>query len=301
MAYMPLWSSRKALLKLVSRCSVPRTIRKPSALQFAALLYLTVPLFLFFFYFTRPIISVPAVLIILLVVYRARPERMLGVDLSRREVLLCATISCLFLCACGYIPPLGRSWDWIKHFAIINELADHPWPPVNDEPHTFLRYYLGYYLVPALFSRAFGSEFIDAFVFVETWLGLFLILGLLLQKIRPRLPVAFLACFLLFSGLDLIGWMLFGKGSSLLVHKECWSGPDYAYEGNGTLFLWVPQHAIVGMLGILFLLPDGEELPPQETIGLFGVATALWSPFVTLGLRSPGEPRFSTGAIFSAP
>ena len=113
---------------------------------------------------------------------------------------------------------------------------------------------------------------------------MFLILGLLLQKIRPRLPVAFLACFLLFSGLDLIGWMLFGKGSSLLVHKEWWSGPDYAYEGNGTLFLWVPQHAIVGMLGILFLLPDGEELPPQETIGLFGVATALWSPFVTLGL-----------------
>jgi hypothetical protein len=55
---------------------------------------------------------------------------------------------------------------------------------------------------------------------------LFLILGLLLQKIRPRLPVAFLACFLLFSGLDLIGWMLFGKGSSLLVRKEWWSGPD---------------------------------------------------------------------------
>ena len=76
---------------------------------------------------------------------------MLGVDLSRREVLLCATISCLFLCACGYVPPLGRSWDWIKHFAIINELADHPWPPVNDEPHTFLRYYLGYYLVPPCF------------------------------------------------------------------------------------------------------------------------------------------------------
>jgi hypothetical protein len=38
------------------------------------------------------------------------------------------------------------------------------------------------------------------------------------------------------------------------------------------------------MLGILFLLPDGEERPPLETIGLFGVATALWSPFVTFGL-----------------
>ena len=52
-AYTPCWPPGEALQSFVSRCSVPRTIRKASALQFAALLYLTVPLFLFFFYFTR--------------------------------------------------------------------------------------------------------------------------------------------------------------------------------------------------------------------------------------------------------
>jgi hypothetical protein len=251
--------------------------------EFAALLFLTVPLIIFFVGFTARFVAVPAVLTIVAVLYRSRPvahEKLPGF----REVALCALISALFLWACAYLPPFGRSWDWLKHFAVINELARYPWPPVDEDTHTFLRYALGYYLVPGLVVRVFGDRVVEPIVFLETWAGLFVVLVLLLQKIRPSRPTPFLIIFLLFGGLDLVGWTLFGVGRSILATKEWWAGPLFAYEGHATLFLWVPQHALPGMLGMLLLLPDQGRPTSPRTMGLLGAAVMFWSPFEALGL-----------------
>ena len=253
--------------------------------EFAALIFLVIPLLLFFAGFTALYIAVPAVLTILGILYRTRP-RPLSIGLPGwREAVLCAVVSGLFLWACAYLPPFGRSWDWLKHFAVINELARYPWPPINETTHTFLRYALGYYLVPGLAARWFGAWVIVPMVFLETWAGLFLVLLLLLQKIRPSRPTLFLIVFLLFGGLDLVGWYFFDADHALLSTKEWWAGRNvFAYEGHATLFLWVPQHALAGMLGTLLVIsPDGRPASPKA-MGLLGAAVLLWSPFAAIGI-----------------
>ena len=144
-------------------------------LEFLALFYLSLPLFLFFAFFTKLWIAVPALTTIVAVLARVRPRSssteisVPSVDLHR--LLSCAVIAALFLWLCGYARPFGHTYDWLKHFAVINELAQHPWPPINEATGTFLRYSLGYYLLPGLFTAAFGSRWIEWFVFLQTWGG----------------------------------------------------------------------------------------------------------------------------------
>jgi hypothetical protein len=121
---------------------------------------------------------------------------------------------------------------------------------------------------------------------VQTWTGLFLLLALLLQKVRPARSMLFLVLFLLFSGPDLVPWLIKEGGSSLLAHKEWWAGSGhlFAYEGHATLLIWVPQHALAGMIGLSLLLPDEGRDAPWQAFGLLGAAVLLWSPFAAIGL-----------------
>jgi len=173
----------------------------------------------------------------------------------------------------------------MKHFALINELGQHSWPAIREDTHTFLRYYLGYYMLPGLATKVFGNRFIELFVFIQTWIGLAIVLALLIQKIRPKRPAIFILLFLLFSGLDVIGFLLFVDQWSLLAHKEWWAGlGGYAYEGHATIFIWVPQHALAGLLGLAVMLPQHDGPPPIHAFGLLLASILFWSPFAALGL-----------------
>jgi hypothetical protein len=160
--------------------------RQPcDGLDFAALFYISIPLFIFFASFTKLWIAAPAVAVIVIELYRLRPKSELTVaaqPLDRRDLLTCAVVAALFLWVCGYARPFGHTFDWLKHFAIINELGQYSWPPINQERGTFLRYSLGYYLLPGLFTALLGNRWIEPLVFLQTWTGLLLVLALLLKK-----------------------------------------------------------------------------------------------------------------------
>lgn len=266
------------------------SVQPCGVLEFLALFYLCAPLLLFFAFFTKLWIAVPALATIVAVLAHVRPRSVLakifGQSVNLGLLLCCAVIAALFLWLCGYVRPFGHTYDWLKHFAVVNELAQYPWPPINETTGTFLRYSLGYYLVPGLFTKAFGSRWIEWIVFLQTWIGLVLLLSLLLQKVRPVRPLLFVLLVLLFSGLDLIGWLIHGSSPSFLAHKEWWTGPHYtfAYEGHATLFIWVPQHALAGMIGLALLLPDQMHGASSRYLGLLGAAVLLWSPFAAIGL-----------------
>src|SRR5687767_11829973 len=131
-----------------------------STLEFAALIYLAIPLLIFFLGFAKYALAAAATVTVGIALCRLTPRAPITIGLHWTRIALCALAGAIFLACCGYTSGGARSWDWLKHFAIINELADHPWPAIRADTQTFLRYYLGYYMVPGLLVKLFGNQHI---------------------------------------------------------------------------------------------------------------------------------------------
>lgn len=178
-------------------------------------------------------------------------------------------------------------WDWQKHFAIFNLLIDHTWPPhieLVGREH-FLRYGLGWSLVPALVARILGSVALTPMMFIWTLLGVSLALLLGLREMRKwwHLLLATLV-FFFFSGLDLIGaWFVKNLASTPLdPHWLQWWVGWGQISPNVFGVTWVPQHAIPAWLGVCLVLAE-RRLAVQYG-GVLLAAVALWSPFAAIGL-----------------
>jgi hypothetical protein len=265
--------------------TAPRGKERCSVLEFAALVFLCAPLMLFFATFTPYPLAAVGACSIMFVLWRVRPERPWRIGITRGQILLCVIVSALFLWACGFLAPAARTWDWIKHFAVINELGDHAWPPVNETNGTFLRYYLGFYLLPGLAAKLLGERVSYLVVFAQAWAGLSIVLALMVQKLAPRRPLVFLTIVLLFSGLDLVGYWLSVATPKLFEHKEWWAAyGGYSYQGLASHFIWAPQHVLAGLLALLLVLPDAQGRVALRAAALLFAALAFWSPFAALGL-----------------
>lgn len=185
----------------------------------------------------------------------------------------------------GTLPPFAENLDWYKHYAIFNTLQQQAWPPlsVDADGVATLRYYLGYYVVPALAGKALGAAALPLANFIWTTLGLYLALVLAFGP-RPR-PVAgafLLGCvLLLFSGADIVGTKLTGGGLGPVMHFEWW-WPLGAICAILTNLFWAPQHTVPALLAAFLLLRCPRRGLAQA--GVLGAATALWSPFAAFGL-----------------
>lgn len=186
--------------------------------------------------------------------------------------------------------------DWIKHEALLKDLIREPWPVLYQVygVSTALVYYLAYYLPAALIGKWGGWDAANLALFGWTWLGLMLAVlwfGLLIRSLSLRA----LLLFVIFAGLDAIGYLLTGPPEWLqLRHLEGWSTLNLQYSAVASSLFWAPQHALPGWIGagLMLYLLEGRGvgltlLPPA--------LTALWSPFVALGLLP-----FTVAGFFSA-
>ena len=250
--------------------------------------YLCLPLFIFLFTFLNLwFTALSAVLLVVLVgcVWhtQAQQKTPLPMSLYRYWPLLLVVIGLVY----GGIWSPFNYWDWQKHFAIFNLLIDHAWPPrleLVGQEH-FLRYGLGWYLVPALLARVIGWVALTPTMFLWTLLGTCLALLLGLRELHKwwHLLLATLV-FFFFSGLDLVGaW--FVKNLAHLPLSPHWL---QWWVGWGQIapnlfgVTWVPQHAIAAWLGTCLVLAE-RRLAVQYGAVLLA-AVALWSPFAALGL-----------------
>ena len=205
-------------------------------------------------------------------------------------------IAILFTWLSGVMPPFSSNFDWIKHFAILNMLTSHSWPPLfTDHDHTyFLRYNLGLYIVPALLGK------LTPFMPVRYWMAFYEIVGLTLACLLmtytinadhpkgSRLVVKnllIITIFMGFSGWDIIGSVLQGKRIDSLTHIEWWF--DFiSFSSIATQQFWVPQHGLPGWIGTLLLFTNhrykGELL--KESIFILFPLIFFWSPLVLIGI-----------------
>lgn len=193
--------------------------------------------------------------------------------------------------------------DWVKHFGILQALVDGSWPVQIGEE--YLRYYMGYYIVPAGVAKIFGYEVLRFALGLWTGLGIGLFLLLLTRRMTFRMALVVVGLVVIFSGVDYLKALgdflpeglvyhlepitvpldtvreLSMRDGTTFIEGEIWS---LQISSFATLLMFVPQHLISGMIGAMLLIHLSRNPEYLKYSLLVIAACAFWSPFVAIGL-----------------
>lgn len=204
------------------------------------------------------------------------------------------------LCAGGLWTVMGgtdhlvfANADWLVRDAVLHDLVTSPWPVgygALDGQTSVLRAPLAYFLPAAVVGKLAGLQAAHVALSLWTALGasLFLMQVMSLTSGKAATAVAAVLVIVLFSGLDIAGYLInygarFREHWKLAMHLEWWAN-YYQYSSITTQLFWVPNHALGGWLATGLLYRDRRGTRFDAALPIVVVAAALWSPLTALGL-----------------
>lgn len=252
----------------------------------ASIVYLFLPICLFFYGWTHPVLAllIAALFLFLLV---TKMKHITGtVTISLKTMILMGVLLTAWTLLSGAGHRGFFDGDFYKHSAILSDLIQYDWPVTyrlrESREFVHLVYYFAYYLPSAVIGKWVGWKWANISLFFWTGAGISLVYMWLMAVVEQKKQVVFAFLFPFFSGLDIVGRTIMGKK---VVNDSDWEwwGRNWQYSGNTTLFFYVPQHVLAGWIcmGILlYCFLKNKQLPLQE---LLFASTLLWSPFIFIG------------------
>ena len=272
------------------------------SLVWIGMLYLTIPLVLFFSLWTILPIALMSTVLLVFVFAITFPQfnvrkRLSG--LNRNELIVSTLAAGLWTYSSGvWTGPFGRAGDWWDaRDDILSTLTSHAWPVThlfqsNDQPET-IRHYLSFYLPGSAVGKVFGGNLSFTLFATGLWMtfGVGLVFYMVLRYMRflGKRRYLVIPVFIFFSGLDIIGGRISGivglRPQNILNggHIEWWV-PEFQYSSFTTALHWVPHHAISGWLGTMIVLRIFEQKKHYSFLPLLVAAMFLWSTFTAVGV-----------------
>ena len=203
--------------------------------------------------------------------------------------------------------------DWLKHDTILRDLLERPWPVTYEtgQGPVLLVYYVTFYLPAALLGKLAGGSWIVASqaLALTTFAGIVLAAGWMVvlaavttrEYLNPsrvssrwtltrRSAVIVIVIFFGFSGLDVLGKMAVNHYLGLPVFYGDWSDIEWwaqfaQYSSSAATVFWAPQHAFGGWLTAALVLDDWfQRRAPERRAALYLALALAWSPFAAVGL-----------------
>ena len=267
----------------------------------AALIYLTLPVVIFFCGYLKIHWAVLFSVCLIGGVYLAM-RSMKKDPISLKESERSIDINPSFLIFVIILTPILLYWGGVSEFgscsadhrvryAILNDLVEYKWPVIYDfstqqnpavaanlgSGTAAFAYYFSFWMVPALFGKLFGLLAARIVLFVWTGIGLFLVsIGASLLYKRSSKMLFF--CLVLFAGFDVIPYMI----NQLTGTPTTWEGwTEHLYiHSNFFQIMNVFNQSIPGwIITILLLLA-----PNGKSVGLLGGLMFCYSPWATIGI-----------------
>ena len=234
----------------------------PRLLFTAIYTYLALPVILFFLFWLKGPIGIPAALLVLLgvfICYREHDFQSVGsIPISEfhkgkiAAIFLIVTFWVILSGIGGYV---WQNSDHDVRNEIFNVMVENPWPVYSNTPeHTPLVYYIGYWLPAAVVGKLFGMRAGALFQVLWTIVGILLCYALICLK-RKKISLWPLVLFICFSGLDVIGTILVQTATLDLfgsAHLEWWAS-QFQFSSMTTQLFWVFNQAVPAWLACAFL------------------------------------------------
>jgi len=261
---------------------------------FWAISFLLVPALIFLLSWIRPTIGVPIAAALAFALSRFKPS-----PADHRVTMTLAAVG--FSCVVLYVVGFGEGrycWDWFKHWALLNTIAEGPWPTevLLQDQTLSLRFYIAAYLIPGLLHKVVPLVSIKSAAAIGFGIG-YASVFLTLARATPGRPAPVLiatACVALtLAGADfLAGNLLRALGTSKVndlfgLHYEWWfahaSGRLLQFPSMIAALLWVPHQSVATIIVALIWSSAASLTGLRAALLAYG-ALSLWSPFGMLGL-----------------
>ncbi|MBF0297665.1 MAG: hypothetical protein HQK51_03035 [Oligoflexia bacterium] len=209
----------------------------------------------------------------------------------------------IFICLIGiilwvYFSGIGgfyfQNGDYEKHNAIFYDLANFDWPLTYLSPASLtsdlstqkfpMVYYFGYYLTPTLIEKFTSLAIHEWFILIWSIVGISLVF-LWIVKLTNKFTILSLIFMIFFSGLDLIGYILY-KGhlpTSFSEHIEYWTWV-WQFSSNTTMLNWVPHQIIPAWILTPYIIHRVFEKKDISDVFFISSMSLMWTSFISIGL-----------------
>ena len=261
---------------------------KEKYLYIIAYLYLFSSVILFLLGNVKYIISIPLSIILLIALFKAilnSPKMEVSLFDSKKKFIIILFLIILWVLLSGVGGFIWQNrWDHRFRNAIFKDLVFHNWPVIQG--NTALCYYFGFWLPSAIVGKFFGLA--SGYVFQVIWaiLGVSLAFGMICQYLK-KVKIRNLLIFVLFSGLDIILFLIFSKDSitqialNILngIHLE-WATSYFQASSNTTALFWIYNQIIPFWVGMMLILLQNNN----KSIVFIYSLMLLYCPFPLVGL-----------------
>ncbi len=292
-----------------------RFVQRWRLLEWATLLYVSLPFLVFVGGWITPWVAVPSLVLVVAGLARTplaacRAQVTGALDAPEPFAPVPAWKWVAFLLALGvvvgvvlhsgtggYAVQYGGHW---RNNSFIKDLAAYSWPlgfqgvGADDSPGV-LAFYIANALVPALVAKVFGWEAGFFFQFAWTVLAVSLTVGWFMRVVGSWSP-GWVLFFLFFGGLDIIGYRaLVGPYLGLMAEMDLYStyykvehaemgGVFWILPSNLTVLFNSPHHVLCAWLVLLMILDDALRKGTSRRVGLLCAFALLWSAFSFVGM-----------------
>lgn len=248
-----------------------------------AILYLALPVALFFFTWLKPVYGVPLGLAALAGLPALRPPPGARVAPPTLAAVALLAFGWAALSNASHFFYAGGALNWPIRDAVLRDLVLYPQPAayaVRDSAAVILRAPIAYYLLPALGARALGLAHAHLLLYLWTALGVLLfLLQVAAGERRPGPLLLIGAVVVLFGGMDLLS-----PADSQPGPAGPWTPVFYQSSYNTNLLIGFPSHAIPGWLAIALYYRCRDDPAFLRIAAWVGALTLLWAPLVSVGL-----------------
>lgn len=293
--------------------------KRQRILEAASLLYIFLPCLIFLLGWLRPVIAIPAFIIVAFGLYRTLESYFSGEEgfsenasetsrLGKPLNYLLIAGMVIFVILISGIGGFARQIDadFVKHNAFLRDLSEYPWPLAyaqsgdDGAPRAFAAY-MGFYLIPALVGKCLGWEAANAAELLWAILGLYLAV-LWFLRIVGKLSPLYALLFLAYGGLDIIGFIILRRQPyETLAHSTLdywlpyfvWQEPPsggimkgvfWAYGANICYLYNAFHHVLPGWIIVLMIVCSGVRERSSARVLFLFAATPISSVFVAFGL-----------------
>lgn len=236
--------------------------------------YLVIPFIIFSAFWMKALYAVPVIVCVLLCILKIcirRPEMSPEIFTKKdyKIFLIAFVIIVLWVCMSGIGGIAYQTEDHQWRNAMFETLVYEPWPIVKTvlkdgvEMTRGFSYYIGFWIPAAAVGKVFGIEAGYFFQIIWAVLGITLFY-FMLCKILKKTAVWPLVIFILFSGMDILGYYITGTDMNTITqttHLEWWAS-RLQFSSFTTQLFWVFNQAIPAWLAtaVIYLQKENKNI-----------------------------------------